>query len=98
MDWLQALWKQATQEVGPTTYAIAGGLLLLVYVFAWCRIYSKAGQHPALGFLMLIPGLNVLMLLVFALGRWPIETEVSEVREVRRAVHRADARRLRRVA
>jgi len=95
---LQQLWKQATENVSATTYLTAAGLCLLLYVFSWCRIYAKAGQHPALAFVMLIPGLNLVMLTIFALGRWPIERELDEVREVRKAVHRADARTLRRVA
>lgn len=98
MDSLRDLWKQATQDVNASTYLLAGGLCLLVYLLSWCRIYAKAGHHPLLGFVMLIPGLNLLMLTVFALGRWPIERELNEIREVRRAVHRADARTLRRVA
>ena len=98
MDQLQELWKHAREDVSATTYAIAGALCLLLYIFSWCRIYAKAGQHPALAFVMLIPGLNLIMLLVLALGRWPIEVELNEIREVRKAVHRADARTLRRVA
>ena len=95
---LLELWERARYDVGASTYLIAGSLMVLLYVFCWCRIYAKAGQHPALGFLMLIPGLNLVMLTIFALGRWPVESELREIREVRKAVHRADARTLRRVS
>ena len=94
---LLELWKHAQEDVSATTYLLAGSLAIALYVFSWCRIYAKAGQHPALGFLMLIPGLNLVMLSILALGRWPVETELNEIREVRKAVHRADARTLRRV-
>jgi bacteriorhodopsin len=97
MELWNDVWKRISADASWTTYALAGSLCLLLYVLAWCRIYAKAGQHPALGFLMLIPGLNLIMLTAFGLGRWPIETELAEIREVRKAVHRADARRLRRV-
>ena len=73
-------------------------LLALVIALACCRVYSKAGFHGAMGLLMLIPGVNLIMMLTFAFGRWPLEREVRELRKVRMAVHKADDKTLRRAA
>jgi hypothetical protein len=98
MEELHVLWDRATAQLDTTTYVIAGVLALLLYAFTWCRIFAKAGHNGALGLLMLVPGINLILQSTFALGRWPIERELGELRGVRRAVHRADARTLRRVA
>lgn len=33
------------------------------------------GHHPLVGLCLLIPGINIVMLYVFASGKWPIEYE-----------------------
>lgn len=52
------------------------GLLALalnvLYVVAFCKIFSKAGYHWAMGLLMLVPIANLVMPLVLAFGQWPI--------------------------
>ena len=52
------------------------GLLALalnvLYVVAFCKIFSKAGYHWAMGLLMLVPIANFIMPLVLAFGQWPV--------------------------
>ena len=52
------------------------GLLALalnvLYVVAFCKIFSKAGYHWAMGSLMLVPIANFIMPLVLAFGQWPV--------------------------
>jgi hypothetical protein len=45
----------------------------LVFGAAMWRIAEKAGYSGSLGLLALIPVVNVVVLLVFAFGTWPIE-------------------------
>jgi len=40
--------------------------------FFW--IFRRAGWHWAMGFLMLLPLVNLVMLYVLAFGRWPIRS------------------------
>jgi|GEM_PF-1573982 len=68
----------------------AAGVLL--FGFIWCRIFAKAGYHAATGLVMLVPGLNVLALLMLAFGRWPAEKELRSLRSMQRAVSKADLR------
>jgi hypothetical protein len=62
--------------VGFFTVAIIAVIAALVY----CKIFSKAGYHWAMGLLMLIPVANLIMLLVLAFSEWPIEREVKALR------------------
>jgi hypothetical protein len=75
-----------------TTVLTAASLFLLVVILAFCRVFARAGYHPALGFLMLVPGLNVALLFFLAFRRWPIETEVRDFRRMRNVVKKGDRR------
>ncbi len=68
---------------GLTTVALSAAGLLLVG-FLWGRIFARAGHHPAMGFLMLIPLVNVVMFLSLVFGRWPIEKELRQSRRMLR--------------
>ena len=46
----------------------------------FCKIFSKAGYHWALGLIMLIPIGNLVMLCVLAFGQWPIHREMDALR------------------
>ncbi len=46
----------------------------ILFVPPLWRIVSKAGYAGAWSLLVLVPGLNILMLWVFAFSRWPTET------------------------
>ena len=46
------------------------GLFAFYFAPLWL-IVRKAGYHPALSLLALVPLVNVVLLWVFALGNWP---------------------------
>jgi hypothetical protein len=50
--------------------ALALNIVLVVWPF--CRIFSKAGYSWALGILMIVPVANIIMPFVLAFGDWPI--------------------------
>lgn len=49
----------------------------------FCKIFSKAGYHWALGLLMLIPIANLIMLCILAFGQWPIQRELEILKQAR---------------
>jgi len=55
-------------------------MMVVVIVWPFCRIFSKAGYSWALGLLMLIPIANIIMPFVLALGDWPIQKELRQLR------------------
>jgi hypothetical protein len=63
------------------TFGIAAVVLTLVV--HW-RIAAKAGYPGALSLLMLIPLANVVVMLVFAFSKWPIEEELEAAYAARR--------------
>ncbi len=99
---LQALKDVLPAEVlqvfSSSTALVVAGTTLLLFTFASCRIFSKAGYPAALGLLVLVPVINVMMFLGLAFGSWPVEQELRSLRSVERAVRRADQRHLKRVA
>jgi len=75
-------------KTGIATLALAA----LIYVFAWCRLFSKAGFHGALGLLTLVPPLFVFLPLFLAFASWPADRELRGLRRLRNVVHKADER------
>src|SRR5215467_15405755 len=78
-----------------------GGLAELVIlavaglcVWAYWRIFTKAGYPGAMGIMMLIPLLNVIMLFFLAFSEWPVLKELKALRErvptLRSAADRGD--------
>lgn len=49
-------------------------LVSLVWVIPLWRIVAKAGYPGALALLGLIPGVNLILLWIFAFVRWPVES------------------------
>ncbi len=49
------------------------GIICLVSVWAWAKIFRKAGFAWWNAFAMIIPVLNLLALIWFALSDWPVE-------------------------
>lgn len=49
-------------------------LVSLVWVIPFWRIVAKAGYPGALALLGLIPGVNLILLWIFAFVRWPVES------------------------
>jgi len=74
------------------------GASVLFFALIWCRVFGKAGFHAATGLLMLVPVVNLVMMLVLAFTRWPVEREVRTLRGIKDAVRRADSDHLRRAA
>lgn len=60
-------------------------IVTILMVWAYCKIFSKAGYHWALGLLMLIPIANVIMPLVLAFGDWPILKELRALKQPEQA-------------
>ena len=98
MERFQAAWSALTAGLDSSTVLMAVGACALVYALSWCRLYAKVGKHPSVGFLTLVPGLNVLLLAAFAFGRWPIDGQLKEMKRVRKDVHRSHQKALRKVA
>lgn len=48
-------------------------------VIAFCKIFSKAGYHWALGLIMLVPLGNLVMLLILAFGECPIHKQMRQM-------------------
>ena len=53
--------------------AFTVGMIMNVLLVVWpfCKIFSKAGYHWALGILMIVPFANIIMPFVLAFGDWP---------------------------
>ena len=52
-------------------------------VFVWCRIFSKAGYHWAMGLLIMVPIANIVVPFILAFGQWPLHREIEELRNER---------------
>ena len=50
---------------------IFGLILMVVSVWAFWKIFAKAGYNGALSLLMLIPLVNLAVIIWFALADWP---------------------------
>ena len=65
---------------------IAFGILFLtavsvLFVWAWCRIFSKAGYNWALGLLMMVPFAKTVAFFVLAFSDWPIAKEMRLLKQ-----------------
>ena len=79
-------------DVGEGVAVLSGCFLVFVILFsllvtgltvwAYCRIFGKAGFSWALGLQKLIPIANIIMLFVLAFAEWPIERELQQMRQV----------------
>jgi glucan phosphoethanolaminetransferase (alkaline phosphatase superfamily) len=68
--------------------AVVGAAFLIWSIFilsfavliavVWWQIFKKAGFHPSLGLLMLLPIVNIIMLFVFAFTKWPVYDKLSK--------------------
>lgn len=64
-----------------TIVSIAIGLAVFILsIIVWWRIFAKAGYSGAMGLLMFVPIANIIVLLILAFGRWPIEEELDRLR------------------
>lgn len=79
--------EQIIEALGPMVLVIivVAALVLSLAVFIikaviYCKVFSKAGYHWALGLLALLPVLHIIMPCVLAFGQWPLRTELDELR------------------
>ncbi|WP_221031942.1 hypothetical protein [Actomonas aquatica] len=56
-------------------------LALFIYVGIWTSIVKKTGRAAWVGMVMLIPGVNLVYLVVLAVTEWPIEAELKKCRQ-----------------
>lgn len=58
-------------------------VLVVVIVKTWiyCRVFSKAGYGWAWGLLTLVPIANIIMPFVLALGDWPVQKELRQLKQ-----------------
>jgi membrane protein YdbS with pleckstrin-like domain len=56
-------------------------IVVAIQTLAFCKIFSKTGFSWALGFLMLVPIANIVMLFVLAFAEWPIERELRSYKQ-----------------
>jgi hypothetical protein len=83
---------QALAYVQTPQGMIVAGVVALLYVFAFCRLFARTGQSAYLGLLMFVPPFMLLMPLWLAFGPWPVNGELRTLRKVQRTIHRADER------
>jgi magnesium-transporting ATPase (P-type) len=79
--------EQVMQSLGPAAVFVIAAMVLMLSLIVviikaviYCKVFSKAGYHWALGLLALIPILNIIMPFVLAFGQWPIRMELEELR------------------
>jgi hypothetical protein len=66
---------------GAILIAVLVGLAITILsVFAFCRIFSKAGFSWAFGLLILIPIANVIVPLILAFSDWPVLKELQALK------------------
>jgi hypothetical protein len=76
----------STSMAGPAmgaffaAYGIFVLIVLIISIVIYWRIASKAGYPGAYSLLMLIPLVNLIVLLIFAFGEWPIERQLAALR------------------
>jgi len=57
-------------------------VIFIIYIIAWWKIFSKAGYSGALSLLLIfIPIANIIVFLMLAFGRWPIQKELDALRQ-----------------
>ena len=56
-------------------------------VLIWGSIFKKAGYSRWLSVLMLLPGINVITVIWFALTKWPLEAQLERLRNAQVQTH-----------
>ncbi len=62
-------------------FALFAVVASLISALIFCRIFSKAGYHWALGLLTLIPVINMLVPFFLAFADWPAQKELRELQQ-----------------
>lgn len=64
----------------------AGGLslaLLVLRVWAYCKIFSKVGYCWAFGLLTVIPIVNFFVPIILGFSKWPLEKQLQQLKNDR---------------
>ena len=61
-------------------FALLGFAMLVVAIWLYGKIFSKAGYSWALSLLLLVPFGNLILLLILAFGNWPALQELDLLR------------------
>jgi len=62
-------------------------VVAVLCVWAYWRIFAKAGYPGAMSIMMVIPILNIIMIFFLAFSEWPVH---KELKALRLAAHRGD--------
>ena len=61
-------------------FAVLVGLAVTAFViWLYCRIFSKTGYPWALGFLIVVPFGNIIILCILAFGDWPALQQLRQL-------------------
>jgi hypothetical protein len=70
----------AADTAGAVVAIVIGGVFVLAMIalgiVIYWRIAAKAGYPGAMSLLMLVPLVNIILLVLFAFGEWPIERQL----------------------
>jgi hypothetical protein len=79
---------ESLNNIGPAVVVFIVLAILLVsvlgtvlLVWAYCRIFSKAGFSWAMGLLMLVPLVNAFIPFILAFSDWPVQRELKTLKE-----------------
>lgn len=78
--------------------AAAFGVVVLTYVFAWCRLFARVGLHASLGLFAVLPPVALVLPFVLAFTPWPVLRELRTLRGIQHTIRRADMRNLKKAA
>ncbi len=59
---------------------IIGLVVFIFYMIMWWNIFSKAGYSGARSLLLLIPIVNLIIFIMFAFSKWPVQQELEQRR------------------
>jgi len=66
--------------IGPVELILV--VSLVAAVILWWKIFQKAGWPAPLAILLIMPLVNLMVMIIFALSEWPIERELRRFREL----------------
>jgi hypothetical protein len=55
--------------------------ILVLRVWAFCRIFSKVGYSWAFGLLTVIPLVHFVVPIILGFSKWPLEKQLKELKE-----------------
>ncbi len=73
-----SLQNMALTGVGLLACLVFIVAFIVLIAIIWWQIFKKAGYHPAMGLLMIVPIVNIVMIFILAFARWPIYEKLSQ--------------------